>query len=72
MTLYDHDGEYDSLVASNISSLVQMRKMIVIGKVEEGYSECCDGDESNIALILIVRIAFSKYFFHLHQNFSMV
>ena len=33
---YDHDGDYHSLSAFNISSLVQMRTLIIIGKVEEG------------------------------------
>ena len=32
---YDHDGDYYSLLASNISSLVQMRKMIIKGIVED-------------------------------------
>ena len=69
---YDHDGDYYSLLASNISYLVQMRKqMIIKGIVEEGNCECCDNDESNIAL-LIVRIICIFKIFHLHQNFSMV
>ena len=33
---YDHDGDYYSLLASNISPLVQMRTMIIKRIVEEG------------------------------------
>ena len=42
---YDHDGDHYSRLASNISSLVQMRKMIIKGIVEEGNRECCDNYE---------------------------